>query len=198
MIKRYLRVIIVLVVLVGIAVLAKDRVAWAEPAAETGQADVLGQVGYSISPDWRDPGSVKPPSATVNACINGLYSVGGVFTVDIKDLKPGYCIEIELSRPSHVGLIPKDAGKALAHMGIYRVYFQGKLVYELPAADGSIQTCYAVPPQKQAQIYFYDFFGQRFEKRTGPPSWEIMNTTVDKNIACAFTQKSGIYALIGK
>jgi len=198
MIQKYLRVIIVMIALIGIAVLAKNQVAWAGPATETKQVNDLGQTQFSISLNKPNPGSVNPPPSSFRGCENDLHSVAGVFTVEIKDLKPGYCVEVELSDPAYVGRIPEDAGKTLADMGIFRIYFHGDLVYELPMADGSIQTCFAIPPKKQALIYFYDFFGERFEKRTSQPLWEKIDNTIDQNVACAFTQKSGMYALIGK
>ena len=195
MIKKYLRVIIVIVVLMGIIVLAKNQVAWAGPATETRQVSGFGQVQPSVS--LNNPGSVQAPSSSHEACEKDVFSVGGAITFEIKDLKPGYCVETDLWDTTF-GVIPEDTGKVLGYKGVIRIYFHGELVYELLAADGSIQACFAIPPEKQALIYFYDSYGQRFEKRTDTPSWETIDTTVDNNIACAFTQKSGVYALIGK
>jgi len=197
MIKKYLRVMIVIAALIGIAVLAKNQVAWAGPAAQARQVNDLGQAQPSSSLDSSNPGSVQAPPSSHKGCKNDNFSVGGAITFEIKDLKPGYCVETDLWDTTF-GVIPEDIGKVLGYKGVIRIYFHGELVYELPAADGSVQACYAIPPEKQAQVYFYDFFGQRFEKRTDSPSWETIDTTVDQNIACAFTQKSGVYALIGK
>ncbi|MEP7133556.1 MAG: SdrD B-like domain-containing protein [Chloroflexota bacterium] len=145
------------------------------------------------------PGTVKPPPPFVKACENGVFSVGGAVTLEIKDLKPDYCIEALLwNHAFSVGRIPKDAGKVLAYIGFVRIYHHSRLVHELPAEDGTIKACFAIPLGKQAQIYFLDFYGPRFGNRTGQPSWEKVDTTVENGIACAFVQKSGAYALIGK
>jgi hypothetical protein len=61
-----------------------------------------------------------------------------------------------------------------------------------------VQICYAAPPDKTVQIYFYDFYGPRFGERTGQPSWEPLETTVENGMACTAVQTSGAYALIGK
>lgn len=150
----------------------------------------------------RGSGSVKPPPSKFSACENGFYSVGGVATIEIKDLKPGYCIEAVLWNPRfQIHRLPDGVGSPLAHMLFLRVYLNGRLVYEVPAGDGTVETCYALPPDKQAQFYFYDFYGKRFNKTTEVPrTWEVLDTRVDtdKKTACAFTQVSGVYGLIGK
>lgn len=147
-------------------------------------------------------GTVKPPPSRFSACENGFYSVGGVATIEIKDLKPGYCIEAVLWNPRfQIHRLPDGAGSPLAHMLFLRVYLNGRLVYDVPPGDGTVETCYALPPDKQAQFYFYDFYGKRFDKRTETPrTWDSLDTRVDtdKKTACAFTQVSGVYGLIGK
>jgi hypothetical protein len=199
--NKYLRIVIAIAMILGIVLLANEGVAWADSEAVGGSGVVLNRDEPSAPLGKPGPGSVKPPPHRFYACKNGLYSVGGVVTLDITDLKPGYCVEAYLWNPIfQIRRIPSDAGKALASTLFLKIYFEGKLVYEIPAGDGSIEACYAVPPKiKQAQFYFYDFYGKRFDKRTEPPtSWEKVNTTFENNTACAFTQKSGVYALIGK
>ena len=199
MIKNYLRVMVVIAMLMGIALLAKGQVAWAGPASETDSVAISGQVDASVQLKKPDPGTVKPPPSSIEICENGVFSVGGVITLEITDLKPGYCVEAFLwNHAFAIGRIPDDAGQALAHLGFLRIYLNGRLIYELPQEDGTIEICYAIPPEKQAQIYFYDFYGPRFGEQTGQPSWEKADTTVENNIACAFAQVSGVYALIGK
>jgi hypothetical protein len=201
MIKRYLRVIVILIVLVGIALLARGQVAWAgqDNTVESAVVREQNELNLLAGPG---PGSVQPPPTKFSACKNGFYSIGGVVTLEIKDLKPKYCIEALLwNRKFQIKRIPDDAGKALADFLLLKVYYSGRLVYELPATDGTILACYAIPPKKQAQFFFYDFYGKHFDKRTEPPrTWDILPTAVDteKKIACAFTQVSGVYGLIGK
>lgn len=199
--NKYFRTVIAVVVVLGIALLAKGQVAWA------GQSDNISPaVGReneaSVSLAVPGPGSVKPPPEKFYVCENGLYSVGGVVTIEIKDLKPSYCVEAVLWNPMfQIKRIPQDAGTVLAHFLFLRIYYAGRLAYEIPAGDGSVEACYALPPEKLGQFFFYDFYGKRFGKRTEPPtSWDALETTVDteKKTACAFTQVSGVYSLVGK
>lgn len=200
--SMYLRMFIAVAMVLGIALLANGQAAWAVQDNASEPLLVKEQGESAPAPAKPGPGSVKPPPAEFHACENGFYSVGGVVTLEIKDLKPGYCVEAVLWNPRfQIKRIPDGVGQVLAHMLFLRIYYAGRLTYEVPAEDGSIETCYAIPPEKQAQFYFYDFYGKRFHKRSEPPkSWDQIATRVDdgQKTACAFTQVSGVYALIGK
>lgn len=146
-----------------------------------------------------EPGTVKPPPRVVKTCKDGNYSVGGVSGLKVSGLKPGYCLKAFLwNHRFAFGRIPKDAGKLLADITFLQIFHYGRLIQELPVQDGKIMICYAVPPNKQAQIYFYDFNRAHFGKKTGQPSWEPLPTTVENGVACAPAQSTGAYALIGK
>ncbi|NTW09036.1 MAG: hypothetical protein HGA28_05655 [Anaerolineaceae bacterium] len=199
---KLVRAVLAVVVVLGIALMAKGQVAWADQDNATDSVVTFGQSELAILPAKPGPGSVKPPPQVFYACENGIYSVGGVATIEIKDLKPGYCIEAVLWNPRfQIHRLPDGAGSPLAHMLFLRVYLNGRLVYDVPPGDGTVETCYALPPDKEAQFYFYDFYGKRFNKRTElPRTWDTLDTRVDtdKKTACAFTQVSGVYGLIGK
>ena len=146
-----------------------------------------------------DPGSVRPPPGDLTFCESGSRSVGGVSTLEVNDLAPGYCIVAFLRNHAFaLGRIPDGAGSVLAQITFVRVFYHGRLVYDLPVEDGTMEICYAVPPGKTAQIYFFDFYGPRFGQRQGQPSWEPLETTVSGGMACAAAQTTGAYALIGK
>lgn len=145
------------------------------------------------------PGTVKPPPGEITLCEDDIESIGGVATLTVKDLAPGYCLVAFLRNHAFaVGRIPDGAGGVLAHITFVRVFYYGKLVSEVPTQDGSVKICYALVPGKTAQIYFFDFYGPQFGERTGQPSWEPLETTVDGGRACAVAQTTGAYALIGK
>ena len=197
--NKTIRILIAIAFVGTIAILARNNVAWAGSAAESRQA-VSSQQGAPADFAKKDPGgSVKPPPGETTICEDDIKSVGGVATLDVKNLAPGYCLVAFLRNHAFaVGHIPDGAGKVLAHITFLRVFYHGKLVYELPTEDGQVQICYAIPPGKTAQIYFFDFYGPRFGERTGQPSWEPLDTTVDGGMACAAAQMTGAYALIGK
>jgi hypothetical protein len=122
-----------------------------------------------------------------------------VATINITDLAPGYCLEAFLHNKNYaLGRIPDGAGNILSNVTFLKVYYQGKFSYEVPEEDGSLQICFAVPPGKVAEIYFYNHYGPRFGQGTGQPGWEPLPTTVVDGVACAPAQISGAYALIGQ
>lgn len=201
MTNKYLRIFIAFVAILGIALLAKGQVAWAGPNNDTVLMAVDPQGEFSESYAV-EPGSVKPPPPKIQICEDGFYSVGGVVVMEVKDLQPGYCVEAELSNPNFpLYPVQVEAGNPLAPFLFVRIYYSGSLVDELPFDDGTIDACYAIPPEKQAQIYFYDYYWKRFKKLTEAPLlWDLVETRVDgqNKTACAFTQFSGAYGLIGK
>jgi hypothetical protein len=190
--------ILVLALTLGVAALAWDRVAWADPASDA-DPFAFAQDEASGLPAKPDPGSVKPPKKGIRTCEDGLNSVGGVATINITDLVPGYCLEAFLHNKNYaLGRIPEGAGKILANVTFLKVYYRGRFSYEVPDEDGDLEICFAVPPGMVAQIYFYNHYAPRFGQGTGQPAWEPLPTTVVDGVACAPAQTSGAYALIGQ
>lgn len=195
---KYFRVLIAIALVLVIVLLAKNKAVWAGPAAQIKQS-VLAEGQSSVSLDKPDPGTVKPPPGEITVCEEGIHSVGGVATLEVTNLAPDYCLVAFLRNHAFaLGRIPDGAGAVLADITFLRVFYQSHLIYELPEGDGQVQICYAVPPGKQAQIYFFDFYGPRFGERTGQPSWDPLETTIENGIACAPAQTTGAYALIGQ
>lgn len=195
---KSIRILIAIALMLGIAILARNNVAWAGPTAEVRQS-AQAQDEPSVSLAKPEPGTVKPPPAEITVCEDGIYSVGGVATLRVNGIALGHCLAAFLRNHGFaLGRIPDGAGEFLANITFIRAFDQGSLIYELPAEDGDVQICYAVPPGTEAQIYFFDFYGPRFGERTGQPSWEPLETTVENGIACAPAQTSGAYALIGQ
>jgi hypothetical protein len=203
--KNMIRFLIVIALVAGSVLLARNGIAWASASDENASLAAQEGVGAVVQPKKRghhghdDHGTVKPPHGRRRECQSGHYAVGGIATFNVEDLKDGYCIEWETKGNGFaLGHLPKGAGRFLTDFVFQRIYLNGQLQYKLPSGDGSIQTCFAVPPGKQVSIYFYDFFGARFEKRRGYVSWEPVETTIQDGLACANTDTSGVYALVRK
>jgi hypothetical protein len=146
-----------------------------------------------------DPGTVRPPSRIVILCRNGVKSVGGVSTLEVTNLKPGYClVAVSGSHIVSIGRIPDGSGTILAPITYLSIFYRSRLVYGLPEKDGNSRICYAAPPGKTVQIHFLNFYSARFGRRIPKPTWEPLPTTVEDGMACAPAQFTGAYALIGK
>lgn len=199
MIYKLLRVLVVISMVLGIVVLAQDQVAWAEPATEVEDSDKIEEVSSSFMKfgdgDKSGPGTVKPPRRWLWTCEDGFYSLGGVATLSVENLAHHYCLRAILWRRHWPPVyVPHDAGSFLADITFLRVFYRNRFKKQLPVEDGSVELCYAVPPGKEAKIYFLDFYG----RRRGKPTWVALDTRVENGIACAPAQKSGAYALIGQ
>ena len=196
---NHVRVLIVTALILVMVLAARNHVAWAGPAVADRQAPEASVDQASAPSDNPDKGTVQPPPPEITICEEGIHSVGGVSTLEVNNLAPGYCLAAFLRNHAFaLGRIPDGAGQVLAPITFLRVFYHGRLIYELPEEDGQAEICYAVPPGMTAQIYFFDFYGPRFGERTGQPSWAPLETTVSDGIACAPAQTTGAYALIGQ
>gem|GEM_PF-6281417 len=196
--NKTFRFLIAITFVLTVTIVARNNVAWAGTGAASEQA-VSPQEQTSPGLDKPEPGSVKPPPGEITACENGVKSVGGVSTLEVTNLAPGYCIVAFLRNHAFaVGRIPDGVGDVLAHITFLRIFYHGKLVHELPIEDGQAELCYATVPDKTAEMYFFDFYGPQLGERTGQPSWAPMETKLDGTVACTPAQITGAYALIGK
>jgi len=144
-------------------------------------------------------GTVKPPPRVVRTCREGNYSVGGVSGLKVHRLERGYCLQAFLWKHFFpFGRIPDGAGKILAPITFIQYFRFSRFIHKVPDEDGDVEICYAVPADKEAKIYFYNFHGARFGDHNKKRSWEPLETTIENGMACAKAQTSGAYALIGK
>lgn len=191
--SKYLRVFIMIVVLLGILGLAQSRVAWAQPSAEPGQSVQSQDVSSAPQPELdaeKKGGTVKPPPGKTKICKNGIYSLGGVATLTVKNLAKDYCILASLQKSKLAsGHVPKNAGKILADVTVIQVMYKNRRVSKLPAYAGTVELCYAVPPGRTASLYIL---------HDGSGTWEPLGTTVSTGTACGSARVSASYALIGK
>ncbi len=196
--NKTIRILIAIVLLSVIVVVADKNVAWAGSLSVSNQA-VSPQEQASAALDKPEPGSVKPPPGELTACKDGTFSVGGVAVLSITDLAPGYCVIGFLrNHGPALGRVPDGAGKVLAPVTFLRIFYHGKLVSDLPIADGQVQLCYSLYPDKTVQMYFLDFYGPRFGRPKDQLTWLPVATTVDEVTACTAAQATGAYALIGQ
>lgn len=192
--KAYFRIFMILAVLLGLVGLARNEVAWAQPGTKS-DPSVQAQDGFPTTvvqddDDEEEKGTVHPPKKKVKTCKTGTFSVGGVAVLKVKRLAHNYCVTASLRKGSKdSGSIPAGAGSILAAITDVQFFYRNHRIGTLPASKGAVEICYAVPPGKQAQIYFREY---------GKKEWKPLVTSFKKGMACAPAQISGSYALIGK
>lgn len=191
---KLVRLLTALSMALGIAFLAGEQAAWAGPATQAKHANGVADLFPAPPEHGGGPGTVHPPKPWVWICDEGFFSVGGVSTLSVENLAPHYCIRAFLWKARWPPVKPPAGfGKFLAAITFVQVYYKGRFVKRLPPEDGQAELCYAVPPGKQAKIYFLDLY-----KGKGKPGWKALKTTMKDGLACVPSQDSGAYALIGK
>jgi hypothetical protein len=200
--KTFLRLLLVLALAAGIALLAWGNPAWAE--GSPGQSFSAPDEGVQAFPErkdddcnrhWgknkekdryecKDKGSVKPPPKHIVIRATGQYSVGGFCTISIElyDTATTLKASLETYLPR---AIPNGAQKV--RQGCLLDYYRyNQRIEGLSPSTGSATICFAAPPNKQMTVFFYNLYAPK-------PTWVQLETTVQDGIACADANKSGIY-----
>lgn len=131
--------------------------------------------------DDDDDGTVKPPHDENAVCKRGDYSVGGVASLQVKNLrgrgKNEECFKTKTEDASSVSGLPGNAGAVLADV----------VVLESLGPGSSVKICFAAPPGKKVKIY-----------ASRQDSWKALGTSVKNGQACAQVPRSGSFALAGR
>jgi hypothetical protein len=198
---KFVRTCIAIIMLLSVILLARNNVAWAATSASQDDQSSMTEAELSAALD-RDKdcdkdrnkdkdkckckdkdncGSVRPPVDSLKICEPGLYSVGGVATLDVKklqdrDQKPD-CFYAHVEDGEDVGGIGKKDGRVLSDQIVLTSVGQGSI----------IRICFAAPPSKKVTIYF-----------SAGGSWKALGTQVKDGMACAQVPDSGSFVLFGK
>ncbi len=191
--NKTVRVLIAFIFVLGIVVVAKGNVAWAASSPMEAQS-APAQVESAPPMLYPEPGTVKPPAPVITITSSGVYSIGGFCSITVKNLVNGFGVNGSLFY-SKLKPLPKDAGQILFG-SCFLQYFKflpppNVELDKLPSDKGSADICFAVPPGKQGKVYFYDVL-------SGNPVWTALETTLKNGFACAASNMSGGYALVGK
>ena len=186
--KHALRGFIALGLLLAVLLAAYGSPAWASTQTEkTGVSQALDW--ESAAPGSTNKGTVKPPPSKIEACGPGYYPVGGAAVVKVLQLTDGYCVKGDLRGRYRTGRLPEGAGKFLQRVVSVRYLENGNFRNVLPTESGNVEVCFAVPPEKSVQVYFYN---------EGQDSWVPIYTGFVDGMACAPAVNSGYYGLVGQ
>lgn len=142
------------------------------------------------NPDDGEPGSVKPPPATIpNIATPGKYSIGGVCVLEIISLAQGISVSTQLLDYTSVPVPPDDSGNFLA--GVCRVvFFSGQtLIPAISAEQGEVNICFASIPNTTSNNYVWS---------DRDPQWYLQSTQIVEGLSCSPAEITGNYVLIGK
>lgn len=182
--NKYIRVLVVIFLILGVILLAKNNAAWASPASDV-EPSSRAEDQSSVSADKSDPGSVKPPPRFVFITESGTYSIGGFCTYTVEFLEPGVSVRVALERPLPR---PLPDGVHKVRQGCRVTYYlHGQRIDEFTPELGSSQICFAVTPQKDNKVYFYTVY-------SSAPVWgPTSETNVETGSACSAAGPSAVY-----
>jgi hypothetical protein len=194
-VNKYIRLMIMISLVLGIAFVAQNRVAWANQSSEpslSASGDDEQSVVAAKPDDCKDKnknkdkckGTVKPPPKDLTIPVTGEYSVGGFCTLSIVFNDPAITMDASLKEP-----LPRDLPDKVykVRQGCLLTYYSSnQRIPELSSNSGSATICFAATPKKQMVVYFYNMYADN-------PTWVSLETTVQNGIACAAANKSGVY-----
>jgi hypothetical protein len=185
--KQIIRYVIVVLVLAGILLLARNTIASARFAPEEGAPPAYQDSGQGGNPN--QPGTVRPPPDTIVVTGSGTYSIGGFcnYTVEFTADYSETGISVHISRETPLPVRLPD-GVHRVRQGCRVMYYQnGQPLDEFTDPMGTSKVCFAAIPGHETKIYFYDLAAEE-------PAWApVPESTVEDGVVCSEAEQTAIY-----
>jgi hypothetical protein len=187
---KVIRILIAILVVVSVVLLGRESAARAaNPGTAPGSGAERSLAADDTPPcndDEKDEsedceddegGTVKPPRHRIKACKVGSYSVGGVATIQIKQLGSKDCVIAFTEAYNSSSYPPLPSGSnALSDV----------LSLKLPRKEALVKLCFAAPPGgKNVSIY-----------SVSRGAWVAVSTGIKSGAACTETSRSGTFVLL--
>ncbi len=175
--KKFVPVLIVLVLVVSIIGIAKGFPVWASPKQAAG--------------------SNAPLRTLIDVTANGTYNVGGVCNITANFITTGNDIKADSEVPfEQPKVVPFGGEGDLLYPGCHFVFSKGgTVVNQMNVTDATLKVCFGASPELQMGIYYYlDNAG------SGGRVWAPLPSTLEDNgrLICAPAQYTGVYMPTGK
>jgi hypothetical protein len=172
--KSYIKYAVILVLVVGAIGVGRNNAAWA-----------------GSPPAGGDPSRAALPAAEVVITDPGLYTVGGLCTIEVAynvpDLRNVAAVDVpaEVSRQ-----VPYSYPGELYLAGCHLIHYdQDKVVNQADRADGEWEVCFGDRPDEELTIYYY-----LDDPAEGRPVWRPLPTVEKDGFVCAPAIYTGVYA----
>ncbi len=178
---------IVLILLAGILLLARNSVAGASVSWNQDEKVLQKESHVENAVQAAKPGSVKPPPGELVITQSGTYSIGGFCNYTVEFIATDISVRVSLERPLPRPLPDKVHA---VRQGCRVTYYQrpaGTRIDEFTPQMGTSRICFAAIPNENTKIYFFNVYAD--EPVWGPTG----QTTVADGVACSDAGKSGVY-----
>jgi len=179
--KKYIPILVVIVLVLSIIGVARSNPAWASPKASVG---------------------VDAPLKTlIDVTANGTSNVGGVcqitaafLTTNVDNIEADAEVPIAQSKTVTSG-VPSD--QHLLFPGCHFVFSKGgsTLADPVKTTDATLKVCFGASPELQMAIYYY----RDEDYKNSNPTWNLLPSTMEDNnrLICAPAQYNGVYMPAG-
>jgi len=182
--KKYNRLLIVLVLVVTVVGVARNSPAWASTLFTSGQPS----------------GNAQPPSE-ITITESGTYTVGGLCEFNAVYLRAGasavLAVDVPAEESRKVPYSYKDdlylAGCHVVHYSLDSVTNESKITREMSPTYGSWEVCFGDRPDVELTIYYY-----LDDPESGSAVWQPLVTTSKDGFVCAPAIYTGVYAPGGR
>jgi hypothetical protein len=187
--KKFIQIIVVLVLVGSVIWMAKDGSAWASGLPAT-------QPVLSEPVSAQNNSKLAPPFYGAEIGESGVYNIGGICVLDIEykgtNLKNKADAEIPVEESSQV---PFAYDGKLLFPGCHVVHFKdGKIVREASANDGNWKVCFGDNPDiADVRIYYY-----LDDPESGSRVWIPIETYDENTMICATARFTGVYMPAGR
>ena len=189
--KKYVQIIVALVIVVSVVWMAKGGIAWASglPAA---------QAPVSLPVSAQNDASMAPPPFVTDITETGIYNIGGICLLDVEyknteaKLKDQADAEVPIEES---GKVPFSGEGQLLFPGCHVVhYMDGEIIREMSSRDGDWKVCFGDNPDiRDVKIYYY-----LDEPENGTKVWIPLETYKEDTLVCATAHFTGVYMPAGE
>ncbi len=189
--KKYIQIIVALVIVVAVIWMAKGGIAWA-----SGLPAMQPPVELSKPISVQNDSNLAPPRFVTDISESGIYNIGGVCLLNVEykgtNLKNKADAEIPIEES---GKVPFSYEGKLLFPGCHVVHYKdGEIAREAATEDGNWKVCFGDnPDMRDVRIYYY-----LDNPETGDKVWIPLETYKEDTLACATARFTGVYMPAGE
>lgn len=193
--KKYVQLILALVIVAAIFWMAKAGIAWAGGLPTPQQQPPL----FSQPVSAQDSINPAPPALSIDITEGGIYNIGGICLLDVEykdaDVKNQADAEVPLEQSRQVAF--PGYGK-LFFPGCHIVHYKdNEVVSEASSQDGNWKVCFGNDPDmEQVQIYYVYYNDEPINGGVWIPLVSYFED--NNNLVCASAPYTGVYMPAGK
>jgi hypothetical protein len=189
--KKYIQIIVALVLVVTVIGVAQGGTAWA-----SGLPEQVKQLTHPAQPAQAvSEALLAPPPMRVEIGETGTYNIGGVCIMDVTYVGTNLADVVDAEVPiKDSSKVPFAYPENLIYPGCHVVHSKdGKVVREADPEDGTWKVCFGANPYMDQEVYYY-----LDDPEDGVKTWIPVPSSIENGYLCATAPFTGVYMPAGK